>query len=294
MATPDAGAQCAGSNCLPGTGYTLTNNYCGVLFGPGSCSDGSQHTYGFNSADYDGGGTPTICAQAEYPSGLDGARRVHPVPQLAAHGVREGKGMNLTPRGGLATIAACLAAGWVVAVLIGTAVGHDDVAPDRSGAVGATGVESQVRLLRTPATAADAISADILTGPLLDGDVAEVRSARRAQVSATRAFYVVRGTRPGTICTVAAGGMGCTTDEELLDDGLTWGSSRREHEPTRVEGLVVDGVSTVTLDLADGTQLTTTPRDNAFSFATAGRLRALRWMDAGGRARTTPVFAGDG
>jgi hypothetical protein len=42
-----------------------------VLFGPGSCSDGSQHTYGFNSADYDGSGTPTICAAAEYPSGLD-------------------------------------------------------------------------------------------------------------------------------------------------------------------------------------------------------------------------------
>lgn len=71
----DARAQCNGQSCLPGSGYTFDVNWnCGLIYGsnsgalqkcwePGNCISGGgapacahQHTFGWGSADYDGGG----------------------------------------------------------------------------------------------------------------------------------------------------------------------------------------------------------------------------------------------
>jgi hypothetical protein len=67
--------QCvsASGGCLPGSGYSFDNPYCGATVDPNvPCGDGSLHSYGFNSADYDGGGHTTVCALVEhYPDGGD-------------------------------------------------------------------------------------------------------------------------------------------------------------------------------------------------------------------------------
>jgi hypothetical protein len=57
-----------GQTCLPGSGYTLDNYFCGVVMSQGtSCSDGSNHSYGFVSADVAAG--VSACAWAEHQVG---------------------------------------------------------------------------------------------------------------------------------------------------------------------------------------------------------------------------------
>jgi hypothetical protein len=180
----------------------------------------------------------------------------------------------------------------VVIALAAAGGGMHEVSPPSSGAAGASGGERALQLFRRPSTATDVLSRDLLEGPLLEGDVVDGGTARRAQVTGTRALYVARGRRPGTLCFVAPGGLGCGDTAALHEDGLMWGSSWREGEPNRVEGLVADSVTAVTLELEDGSRLLTVPRDNAFSFATGGRPRELSWTFADGATDATPVSLG--
>jgi hypothetical protein len=113
------------------------------------------------------------------------------------------------------------------------------------------------------------------------------------RVDGRRVLYIARGRRPGTVCLVAPGGLGCGDTAVLHQDGLIWNSSWRDGEPNRVEGVVVDTVRKVALELEDASRLVTEPRDNAFSFATQGRPRELRWEYADGRTGSTPVTLGN-
>lgn len=66
MRPSEAAAQCNGTNCLPGSGYTWDRSWnCGLIydnqdcFQPGNCLSvrcADLHTFGWGSADYDGGG----------------------------------------------------------------------------------------------------------------------------------------------------------------------------------------------------------------------------------------------
>jgi len=71
--TPSARAACSGSNC-PGSGYTYDRYWnCGLIYNvsihscyfPGVLGNpqGYQHTWGWASADYDGGGTVPVGVQ---------------------------------------------------------------------------------------------------------------------------------------------------------------------------------------------------------------------------------------
>lgn len=78
---PKAGADCltgSSSGCLPGSGYTFNIYWdCGVLaantpcFYPGTTNSSNAilHTWGWGSADYDGGGNTQVCVQEVYAFG---------------------------------------------------------------------------------------------------------------------------------------------------------------------------------------------------------------------------------
>lgn len=77
-AVSGAGAQCQGSGCLPGGGYSYDRHWnCGLIYGqiqscfyPGVLGrpSGQTHTWGWGSADYDGGGTVRVGLDASTPS----------------------------------------------------------------------------------------------------------------------------------------------------------------------------------------------------------------------------------
>jgi hypothetical protein len=52
---------------LPGSGYSYTLRYCGVqLVSSSDCGrEDQRHTYSWNSADYDGGGTIRVCSSLQ-------------------------------------------------------------------------------------------------------------------------------------------------------------------------------------------------------------------------------------
>ena len=56
-------AACAASFATAATvAEAFTNGYCGVLINQGSwCGDGSDHSYYYNRAAYNGGGSVTVC-----------------------------------------------------------------------------------------------------------------------------------------------------------------------------------------------------------------------------------------
>lgn len=83
FAVPDrATAQCEGSDCLPGGGYTYEDTWnCGPIYAqqacyqPGNCLSsicGDNHSFGFGSADYDGGGRIAVGISAPCVSGCSG------------------------------------------------------------------------------------------------------------------------------------------------------------------------------------------------------------------------------
>jgi hypothetical protein len=193
----------------------------------------------------------------------------------------------------LGVAATCSAA--ALAIPLATAGGGmHEVSPSTSGAAAASGGEPAIQLFRRPAAVTDVLSRDLREGPLLEGGVVDGGTVRRVQVAGTRAVYVARGRQPGTLCLVASGGLGCGDTAALRNEGLMWGSSWREGEPNRVEGLVVDSVTEVALELEDGSRLLTVPRENTFSFATEGRPRELRWEFADGGTGSAPVTVGGG
>ena len=50
-----------------GEAHAWENHYCGVLLNSGSwCGDGSNHTYDYNRATYNGSGNVWVCARLLY------------------------------------------------------------------------------------------------------------------------------------------------------------------------------------------------------------------------------------
>lgn len=63
--TSNAEAACAGSNCLPGSGYTYDTTWSCLSSG-NPCWGTGGHTYGWASASYSGGGNTAVCVGLWY------------------------------------------------------------------------------------------------------------------------------------------------------------------------------------------------------------------------------------
>jgi hypothetical protein len=123
-------------------------------------------------------------------------------------------------------------------------------------------------ILRRPATASDALPASMLPDQFIHIYGANPDLARRVQGLPQGAeAWLVPGN--GSLCLVTNGGASCGPDATLIKYGLAVESGARS-EAQSVTGVVPDGVTSVTMTLANGSQQDTPAVDNGYAATADG------------------------
>jgi hypothetical protein len=163
---------------------------------------------------------------------------------------------------------ALLSAGAIAAMLVAVAIvsqpGHTD--PSSATSVD-PGLARAFAVLRGPAVTDDADKPGSLDRLIATGQAggANPGLARRAVTADGTVFYVVPG--DGTLCLAAVGAGSCDRAEKAEASGLIL-SSKLGTDPqasVRVQGVVPDGVSSVTI-AGDGVSKEIAVHDNAFAY----------------------------
>jgi hypothetical protein len=123
-------------------------------------------------------------------------------------------------------------------------------------------------ILRRPATTTDALPASMLPEPFVRIYGANPALARRVQgLPKDVQAWLVPGN--GSLCVVADGGASCGPDAALIKYGLAVESGSGTG-PQSIAGVVPDGVSSVTITLADGRAQDATVVDNGYAATARG------------------------
>jgi hypothetical protein len=130
-------------------------------------------------------------------------------------------------------------------------------------------------ILRRPATASDALPASILPEQFVRIYGANAALARRVQgLPQGVEAWLVPGN--GSLCLVANGGVSCGPDATLIKYGLAVESGSGSG-PQSVTGVVPDGVTSVTITLANGSQQDATVVDNGYAATADGSSSITRF-----------------
>ncbi|HWH43227.1 MAG TPA: hypothetical protein VNT32_00710 [Thermoleophilaceae bacterium] len=93
------------------------------------------------------------------------------------------------------------------------------------------------------------------------------------------------------VCFAVSGGAGCAPIQLIRDAGATVGTYVGQDTAigrVRVGGIVIDGVTSVTIELIDGSTVATPVADNGFVVDVAGAPATLRWSTLTG-AKSMPI-----
>jgi hypothetical protein len=136
--------------------------------------------------------------------------------------------------------------------------------------------------------AGDAIPDTMSRSPLLDDGVANVAMSRRVESGA--GAWILPATSGKQVCILVPGALACPTIDEIQRTGASIGYSWHAGEPTRIFGIVADGVSSVQIAYADGTTQQVDVAQNHFVVSGGRQPTTASWVGPAGRQTFTFAF----
>jgi hypothetical protein len=141
-------------------------------------------------------------------------------------------------------------------------------------------VRNEVSVLRSAARESAAIPDVIAEGPLMTDDAVAEEQARR--VRGTEQAWIAPSANGEAVCVVGQGELACHTAEALGGRGAAVGFFKHAHTPWRTTGVATDDVTSVTVVLPDGQEVTTSVQLNYFSIESDAVPVEVRWDGASG------------